>query len=202
MQAPLPADSTLAAEQTVQGLPAGYGQLSGTSMAAAVASGLVALFVQSNPRLDPDHIKGALMDTATRHGEVRLGRADRFAGQSTANDGVRPSMALAAAYAQLFHDTTDYGSIDWNTVDWQSVAWDKATWTHANWTSATWSSATWSSATWASATWADLTWATATWADASWTDASWTNASWTDASWTDASWDRHVVVGHGLTQRG
>jgi serine protease AprX len=187
LQGPLPEGSALAADQTVHGLPAGYGQLSGTSMAAAVTSGLVALFREAHPSASPDQVKGALLKSATRNGAARLARTGR-ATSRTANTGVRPSMALASAYAQLFRGTNDYSSIDWDAVDWSQVAWDQATWTDVNWTAATWASATWADATWADATWADATWATATWANASWTDASWTDASWTDASWTDASW--------------
>jgi serine protease AprX len=188
VQSTLPAGSTLAKLQTVSGLPAGYGQMSGTSMATAVASGLVGLLVEARPGLNPDQVKGALTSSLRKHSEPNLRHAVNRAGRVTANVGVRPSMALAAAYAQLFEHTTDYGSVDWNAVDWRSVAWDQATWTNVDWTSATWSSATWSEATWGSATWASLTWATATWSEASWTSASWSDASWADASWADASW--------------
>jgi serine protease AprX len=188
VQSTLPAGSVLAKLQTVTGLPAGYGQMSGTSMATAVASGLAGLLVEARPGLNPDQVKGAFASSLTKHNEPTLRHALSRAGRFTANSGVRPSMALAAAYAQLFAHTTDYSSIDWNALDWRDVAWDQATWTHVDWTSATWSSATWSEATWGSATWASLTWATATWATASWTSASWTDASWADASWSSASW--------------
>jgi serine protease AprX len=188
VQSTLPAGSVLAGQQTVTGLPAGYGQLSGTSMATAVASGFVALLIEAKPRLDTDEVKGALTSSKHKHYQPSLSKAAQRAGRTSANQGVRPSMALASAYAQLFEHTTDYGSIDWNAVNWRAVAWDQATWTNVTWTSATWSSATWAEATWGSATWASLTWATATWANASWSDASWANASWADASWANASW--------------
>jgi serine protease AprX len=188
VQSTLPAGTALARQQTVTGLPAGYGQLSGTSMATAVGSGFVALLLEASPGLTTDQVKGALTSRDHQHYEPSLTKAVHRAGHASANGGVRPSMALAAAYAQLFEHTTDYGSIDWNALDWRAVAWDQATWTDVDWTAATWSSATWAEATWGSATWASLTWATATWATASWTSASWANASWADASWSDASW--------------
>jgi serine protease AprX len=188
MQSTLPTGSQLASQQTVTGLPSGYGQLSGTSMATAVASGIVVLLIEARPRLNTDQLKGALISATGNLNQPVLSRAMRHSSRFAANVGIRPSMALAAAYAQLFEHTTDYSSVDWNAVDWRAVAWDQATWTNVDWTSATWSSATWSEATWGSATWASLTWASATWADASWSSASWSSASWADASWSSASW--------------
>ena len=44
-----------------------YMQLSGTSMAAPVVSGAVALLLQQNPRLTPDSVKARLMKTATKN---------------------------------------------------------------------------------------------------------------------------------------
>lgn len=44
-----------------------YMQLSGTSMAAPVVSGAVALLLQQNPRLSPDSVKARLMKTATKN---------------------------------------------------------------------------------------------------------------------------------------
>jgi serine protease AprX len=77
--APMPQSSTLATsapdERTVAvatvdlkiGAFAGrqeYGQLSGTSMAAAQVSGVVALMLQANPGLTNDEVKGRLLATA------------------------------------------------------------------------------------------------------------------------------------------
>src|SRR6185503_18686620 len=44
-----------------------YLQLSGTSMAAAVVSGAVALLLKNEPYLSPDQIKVRLMKTATKN---------------------------------------------------------------------------------------------------------------------------------------
>ena len=180
VQSTLPVGSDLAARQKVQGLPVGYGQMSGTSMAAGVTSGQVALLLEERPGLGPDRVKGALIASRQR-GErgIRLERA--FAADQNANYGLRPSIALAIAYAQLIVGTTDYASIDWNTVAWHDVAWAKAVWTDAVWTDAVWTEATWSEATWADATWAEAVWSEAVWSEATWTEAVWSEAVWSDS---------------------
>ena len=50
----------------VMGTSADYFKLSGTSMAAPVVSGTVALMLQQNPALTPDQVKARLMKTASK----------------------------------------------------------------------------------------------------------------------------------------
>lgn len=178
VQGPLPAESRLAQRQRALGLPAGYGQLSGTSMAAAVGSGAVAVLLSAHPEWSPDQVKSALVHTNSRQLDaLRLPAALDSDVRGSVNGKARPSVALAAAYAQLFHSppTTDYAAVDFAAVDWSAVPWSTATWT-----SATWTSATWTNATWTNATWTDATWTTATWADATWASATWATSATID----------------------
>jgi serine protease AprX len=64
MVGPIPALSTLAAEKAskLQGL--GYIELSGTSFAAPVVSGVAAQLLARNPSMTPDQVKGTLMRRA------------------------------------------------------------------------------------------------------------------------------------------
>jgi serine protease AprX len=180
----LPAGSTLAGTQKVTGLPRGYGQLSGTSMATGVASGVVALLEQARPELSPNQVKGALVAARRSTGVFALSRVLAEAGSASANRRLRPSIALATAYMRLVVGTNDPATIDWNSVVWTEVAWSDATWTDATWTNATWTNATWTDVTWAESTWTDRAWSTATWTSSTWTDATWTDATWTQATWS------------------
>lgn len=180
VQSTLPVGSELARRQKVSGLPRGYGQLSGTSMAAGVASGVLALLEQARPGLSPDEVKGALLVARRKAGAFTLRRVLSAAGAATANRRLRPSIALAAAYLHLVVGSNDPTSVDWNSVVWTEVAWSDVTWTDATWTDATWTTATWTDVTWADSTWTDATWTSSTWTDSTWTDATWTQVTWSE----------------------
>src|SRR5947208_6035721 len=64
MVGPIPAASTLAAQKAGNIVAPGYIQLSGTSFAAPIVSGIAAQVLARNPSWGPDQIKGALMATA------------------------------------------------------------------------------------------------------------------------------------------
>lgn len=171
VQGPLPVDSRLADRQKRDlGLPAGYGQLSGTSMATGVASGAAALVHAARAGWTNEQVKTALVSTRSKHTlQLQVDRALESSPGRSVNAGLRPSVALAAAYAELIMGTTDYASVDYSAVDWWTVSWVDATWTNATWTNATWTNATWTSATWTNATWTSATWTSATWTSATWT---------------------------------
>ncbi len=143
LQAPLPAGTTLAGEQILTGLPAGYGQLSGTSMAAAVVSGEVAALLSQNPGLTPDQVKGALLAAETSTGVALLSRAESEAGTAPpANVGDTPSQALAGLLPGLSASL----QATWSEATWSEALSNQATWSEATWSEATWSEATWSEA--------------------------------------------------------
>jgi serine protease AprX len=179
VQGALPTDSYLAGNQTTTGLPAGYGQLSGTSMSTGVAAGAAAMLLSLHPSWSPAQVKGTFVQTRTSglH-ELRLANAVLSA-PTTANTGLTPSLALAVAYAQKVLNTTAYSNVVWSDVVWSDVVWSDVVWSDVVWsdvaravdTAATWSDAVWSDATWSDAVWSDAVWSDATWSDAVWTDA-------------------------------
>jgi hypothetical protein len=66
-----------------------YGLLSGTSMAAALTSGIAALVASQHPEWTPDQLRSRLRWTATSHaelGDLRLARADSAVAAATGPD--------------------------------------------------------------------------------------------------------------------
>jgi serine protease AprX len=184
VQAPLPAGTTLAREQTVTGLPAGYGQLSGTSMAAGVASGEVALLRAAHPDWTPGQAKQALIQTdSPRLSRIRIVYAVNTSPSGDADAAYHPSLALAIAYAQQVLHTTNYSS-----VNWSGVAWNQVTWSDITWSDVTWSDATLGTAASATVTWSDVTWSDATGSTASTSGSTASSVTWSDVTWSDVTW--------------
>ena len=147
-----------------------YFQISGTSMSAAVASGIVADLAGFHPTWTPDQIKSAIVNTASR-------TSNRQAVEVNANSALYPG-----SY-NLNHDVnaglTPSTLIDPTTgnIDYARASWTRASWTRASWTRASWSRASWSCV-------CDPTGGSADPSRASWSRASWSRASWSRASWS------------------
>ena len=160
---------------------------SGTSEAAAVTSGLVALMLEARPSLTPDQVKGLLRSTASP-----------IAGAATSGQGagrLQLAAAMAADPALLppiasLTPSTGAGSIEASRggmnvstdcngdgvpevikgeIDVHCRPWDGAAWTGAAWTGAAWTGAAWTGA--------------------AWTGAAWTGAAWTGTAWTSAVYE-------------
>jgi subtilisin family serine protease len=160
-------------------------ELSGTSFAAPIASGVAALILGKHPEYTPDQVKGALMigakpmpnaaDLSEGVGEINAQRSVEV--QSPPN----PNLALNAF---LITDPSTGGRV-FDSASWASKAKASASWASASWSAASWASASWSSASWASASWSDASWASASWASSAEAAASWADLSLGSASWAD-----------------
>jgi serine protease AprX len=188
---------------------------SGTSQAAAVVSGSIALLLQAFPSLTPDQVKYALTSTAdpvnnskaaaAGAGTVDLAQAFDTASHLVGSDAT--AAALRAAAVQTFPRSTGQGSLDaargdsvevdadgqpfTGEVDAQGQAWNPAAWWQASSTLTAWQGGQWLGTSWAGDGWAttgaDGT-SSARWSSARWSSARWSDANWDSARWSGASW--------------
>jgi serine protease AprX len=200
MIGPVPMSSTLALQRPGQLRGNGYMELSGTSMAAPVVSGMAAYILAKNPTWTPDMVKGALMLTAKQPGKAApwsLG-----VGQVNGKDAAgvtAPPNPNAALNQFLVADPVGSGVPVFDSASWARVAQENASWANASWANASWASASWASASWANASWASASWASASWASAVMASASWASASWASSTFADGAAGEPGVGGVFLT---
>jgi serine protease AprX len=126
-----------------------YFRMSGTSMAAPIVSGAVALLLQDEPNLTPDQVKYRLTATANKSwsgystttagaGYLDIYTAVHAATAESANTGVPASQLLWSGSEPIF-----WGSVNWNSVNWNSVNWNSVNWNSVNWNSVNWNSDYW-----------------------------------------------------------
>jgi len=172
---------------------------SGTSQAAAVTSGAVALLLQARPTLTPDQVKALLRATATPL--ALLDSVAEGAGAINVNAAASASIPLNAT--QKFAAATGTGSLEQarggshvamngvelvGETDIMDQPWNGAKWAPASATAAAWSGGSWNGSVWSGAGWTGTDWAGTVWTGHSWTGHSWSGHSWSGNSWTGHSW--------------
>ena len=190
-----------------------YFRGSGTSQAAAVVSGSVALLLQKDPKLTPDQVKDLLVRSAdglllTPTSAQGAGRIDVATAAALAPRAVtqtwpkatgtgsiekaRGSSHVADGGTELTGER-DIMGVAWNGGAWAKASlagtsWDKGRWNGTLWTGAAWSGLVWPTADWSGDSWAGRSWTGRSWTGRSWTAGNWTGRSWTGRSWTGRSW--------------
>jgi serine protease AprX len=187
-----------------------YFKVSGTSMAAGVASGAIADIIQAKPTWTPNQIKSTLMKKANDVKGVfsvtsTLLNKDTLMGKEIALDKVigagspEPAANQGITPNTLVDATT--GAIDYTRASWSRASWSEA----ADPLRASWSRASWSRASWSRASWSATQLSCSDFERASWSRASWsaediayaqgactamdpTRASWSSVDPTRASW--------------
>jgi serine protease AprX len=141
--APLSADSSWIWDHPDRLIEGQYIRLSGTSMAAPIVAGGVALMLEREPALTPDQVKYRLLNS----------------GGSVANDEYTfPYLNVYNAVDNTSLDSANIGlpaskmlwtgddPVTWNSVAWNSVAWNSVAWNSVAWNSVAWNSVAWNSA--------------------------------------------------------
>jgi serine protease AprX len=187
---------------------------SGTSQAAAVVSGSVALLLQAYPELTPDQVKAALTSSADSVSgsvlDAGAGELDVKAALGVAKLlSVQP---LAALTKQTFTPSTGLGSLEaarggsnlvdpdtgialtgevdvqnqpWSPAAWRAASVNQTSWSGGNWNGARWTGNGWTSGNTA---WTNANWSGTNWRGVPWSGLAWTGARWTGARWTGARW--------------
>jgi serine protease AprX len=191
---------------------------SGTSQAAAVVSGLSALYLSKYPNATADQVKHALMLSATVPNSARstyagagvpdvnkaIGHAPPTGVQQPTGATGTGSLEMSRGSAHVNDGTADltgeqdifghaFDSAAMAAAEaagnaWTGGLWNGNTWTGATWSGNTWTGATWSGNTWTGATWSGNTWTGATWSGNTWTGATWSGNTWTGATWSGNTW--------------
>ncbi len=137
-------NSALAQEFPQNVVGTSYFMLSGTSMAAGVASGAAALVFQAHPDWTPGQVKQALAQTASTlpaDASARIAQLDKATKLKTPVDptqDVKPNYLLLSAAG-----VTDPQSISWDKISWSKISWGSISWSKISWGSVSWSKISW-----------------------------------------------------------
>jgi serine protease AprX len=192
-----------------------YFRGSGTSEAAAITSGTVALILQKYPTLTPDRVKRFI---ATNTDPATGADPDPDYWGSGKVSLARLATRTPAAHTQVFTPATGAGSLEAargtdhlsangvvltgekdifgrtfnaTTVAAASAAgssWSGGTWNGSSWAGSSWAGSSWAGSSWAGSSWAGSSWAGSSWAGSSWAGNSWSGSSWSGSSWAGSSW--------------
>jgi serine protease AprX len=188
---------------------------SGTSEAAAVTSGTVALLLQKYPSMPPDQVKRFIKDTADLLPTTTSPLASQ--GMGAIDYWSLANAAPSSTYGQLHMLSTGTGSVELSRgkdhltrdgvvlageIDifgmpfasgaagstWSGGVWNGSTWSGSTWSGSTWSGSTWSGSTWSGSTWSGSSWSGSSWSGSSWSGSTWSGSSWSGSSWSGSSW--------------
>lgn len=119
-----------------------YFRLSGTSMAAPMVTGAVALLLQDEPTLTPDQVKYRLLNTGSKMVDPGSGTNTPYLNVYNAVTGNTTQSANTGLVAsQLLWSGTE--PVTWNSVSWNSVSWNSVSWNSVSWNSVSWNSVSW-----------------------------------------------------------
>ena len=126
-----------------------YVRLSGTSQAAPVVAGVVALLLDRFPRLTPNQVKAILTKSSVAYPNMVGGAkmVDAAAALALANTGNFGS-ANAGVPLSNWLSTGGNGGIQFNDFTWDDFTWDDFTWDDFTWDDFTWDDFTWDDFTW------------------------------------------------------
>jgi serine protease AprX len=154
---------------------------SGTSQAAAVTSGAVALLLQQRPTLTPEQVRSLLATTATA-----LPGADATLQGAGLIDVAAASKATPAASRQRPQKAKGKPAKSPERFAREAAGGRASNMVEADVeaTGSTWRGSTWRGSTWTGSTWTGSTWTGSTWRGSTWTGSTWRGSTWTGSTWS------------------
>jgi serine protease AprX len=190
---------------------------SGTSQAAAVVSGAVALLLQRSPAATPDQVKSALVASGPAIKTVKNGTNDPYTKRidlHAASDRLQSYITKLQLQKQLWTAATGLGSIDasrgsfhltdsdgnvlageqtifgdaWNATSWTTTALNSSTWSGDQWLGRSWTDALWDGRRWSGDVWDGRSWSGSTWSGSTWSGSGWSGSTWSGRTWSGSTW--------------
>ncbi|MDO8363351.1 MAG: S8 family serine peptidase [Actinomycetota bacterium] len=195
-----------------------YFRGSGTSEAAAITSGTIALLLQKYPSLTPDQVKKLMRyDTrplvganpaATGPGAMNLWWLAWERPQNTYPQNFIPATGRGSVERSRGKDHVSLngvqlkGEIDifgkpfapgtsgssWSGGQWNGSSWSGSSWSGSSWSGSSWSGSSWSGSSWSGSSWSGSSWSGSSWSGSSWSGCSWSGSSWSGGTWASGSW--------------
>jgi serine protease AprX len=174
---------------------------SGTSQAAAVVSGAVALMLERRPDLSPDQVKAIIKSNADPLSGP--GPDAQGAGRLNVTRALAAPSPDPAAARQLFEPATvrgvvaklvshlgkgrqaEVGPVSPDGKNWGGAKWGGAKWGGAKWGGSSWGGSSWGGSSWGGSSWGGSSWGGSSWGGSSWGGSSWGGSSWGGSSWGD-----------------
>lgn len=193
---------------------------SGTSEAAAITSGAVALVLQKYPTLTPDSVKRLFASQATSlqnfnasqqgPGEfsltamlaktpVTVTKAPSSATGTGTLEGARGSDRMADNGVNISGEVDIFGmpfnAAAMAAAEAATTSWSDGTWNGTAWTGGAWSTDPWAGRSWSTTTWTGRSWSGDAWTGRSWSTNTWDGRSWSGRSWSGRSWSGNAWSG-------
>ncbi len=191
-----------------------YFRGSGTSQAAAITAGTIALILQKYPSLSPDQVKRFI---ATNTQALTTEKDPDYVGSGEIS---LPKLATKTpgAYTQSFTAATGAGTLELSrgsdhvalngavltgekdifgkpfnsaamaTAEAAGSSWSGGTWNGNTWSGNSWSGSSWSGSSWSGNSWSGSSWSGSSWSGNSWSGSSWSGNAWSGNSWSGSSW--------------
>jgi len=198
-----------------------YFRGSGTSEAAAITTGVVALIFQRFPNATPDQVKNYIASNGVKvpsadtqaqgDGEIDLGKllTIRKPANSTQNykasqgngslelsrgtDHISQNGVPLTGEQDIFGNA--FNAIAMAQAQATGSSWSGGLWNGSSWSGSSWSGSSWSGSSWSGSSWSGSSWSGSSWSGNRWSGSSWSGVSWSGNSWSGTSWSGAVWAG-------